>query len=364
MSDVVMFLCIGTFRFMLNSHVYLVFTGTRCLPTLSARKKKPAPLPPTSQVKMSALPEEKTQTLKTNKVTNFEIEEDLKQKSATLPSSFPSPLSIHSSDVVPAPGMSRLSSSDEDTVVDFPVNNSLPKSTDDNDDDVSSGSASPDISEIDSAFQFVYEEDDISDSQKLIHDTLVIPPTSEIVPIKSPKREIPLVQLPYSDYQLNSFKKIQKSTSNIDFKSDPESRFQEPWRAKSPSLDKSPLHKLKPVKIPEVDLSRIIPVRKSQSSLGFNENPKRKDSQYDSVLQYSKIPPVFLFGNDIGVPNIIVDDVDLGLDVSNKAGEQFNFFEPPPPYLSNFNRTESNESWTGFLNKLETILSNKTEEYV
>ncbi|KAL1455362.1 hypothetical protein WDU94_009462 [Cyamophila willieti] len=67
------------------------------LSSAAVRKKKPAPLPPTSHSKMSALPEEKTQTLKSNKVTSFDVEEELKQKSATLPTSFPP--SLHSSGV-------------------------------------------------------------------------------------------------------------------------------------------------------------------------------------------------------------------------------------------------------------------------
>lgn len=314
----------------------------------TVRKKKPAPLPPSSHTKMSALPEEKTQTLKSNKVMSFDMEEEMKQKSATLPSSFPSP-PVHRRDVELPPSSSPtpptgMSSSDEDTVVDFPVDH----------------------------FNFTYEDRFTSglispDSQKLLDD--IIPPTSEIVAIKSPKREIQRGE--NSGLQFNTFKQIQKSSSENHLNLDTSTGLYESRsRSRSPSRDRSPLLKLKQVKCPQIDPTRIPSpmnghrISKSQSSLGFHEKSARGNSDNNEVLQFSKIPPVFLFGNNPGLPDIIVDDVDLGLDVSNKNVEQFNFFEPPPPYLSNFNRTESNESWTGFLSKLETILSNKTEEYV
>ncbi|KAI5699676.1 hypothetical protein M8J75_006773 [Diaphorina citri] len=75
------------------------------LSSAAVRKKKPAPLPPSSHTKMSALPEEKTQTLKSNKVMSFDMEEEMKQKSATLPSSFPSP-PVHRRDVELPPSSS------------------------------------------------------------------------------------------------------------------------------------------------------------------------------------------------------------------------------------------------------------------
>uniref|UniRef100_A0A8D8VSC8 Protein cordon-bleu n=2 Tax=Cacopsylla melanoneura TaxID=428564 RepID=A0A8D8VSC8_9HEMI len=65
-----------------------ISSSSMSLSSAAVRKKKPAPLPPTSHSKMSALPEEKTQTLKLNNVTSFDVKEELKQKSATLPSSF------------------------------------------------------------------------------------------------------------------------------------------------------------------------------------------------------------------------------------------------------------------------------------